>query len=339
MNNRKETLKQYLIKLYEILNKNNACFLKGAFVINDTNNKLKPLLYYNISTESNIKQKLLNMTHNKYLKVNTNISEIHFKNPLILNCINDTSNPISFKNIKFYVFGPNTKYVFLKLETNPTLSLPHFIRKSSMILKNNIEKINIKSRREDCYKYSFIGKGSDPCVSVKDIDISNSRMYKMCCLNIDCITEDISSEVIDWYNNKNILYLNNNVSNNIQQTQNDLHKMINKEEDLLNVYATEPDKTQQIKKNIEILQNARESIYGNEYYVASAINNYIFECIEKHSPSSHSKKNSPSSHSKKNSPSSHSKKHYTGGKTKKSKTKKAKQKKQKQKKQNKKSKN
>lgn len=136
----------YLRSLFFILSKNKECFIKGAYIINDTSGKLLDTLE-NLKITSNLFSRYIkNTTHNKYLQKGINLNEIILEKSIINNyCINcatgicNTCDIIEYNSIKYYPIikskDEKIKYIFLKLETSSTFTLSHALRKVNMLKK------------------------------------------------------------------------------------------------------------------------------------------------------------------------------------------------------------
>ena len=172
-------INNYLEQLYFYLG-DQFCFLSGAFVIEDTDDKLLKVLMNTKPQEFtyNIIQSHTTYFQGKKSKTNNNkqfyyddqsgftrttnmygFYETTLKIPHNIDCkcsnktSNETSNKKQIKSMKWYKFEQNNKsFIFLKLEDNPTQSIPHLF---DAVKRYGLKKPNVSCRiprREDCNK-------------------------------------------------------------------------------------------------------------------------------------------------------------------------------------------
>jgi hypothetical protein len=157
----------YCRYLYKYLNDTKTCFISGAFVIDDQNNKLKPLLK---KAKSYQLSKLLPKTHHDFIpyekedSICQGICEIHLTPSFKAFC---NKNNKEFKgNVKWYTFnnlenkeGGEQRFIYFKLEQSKTLSHHHIknaflryvVHSDHYKSKSESESdTNIIHRREDC---------------------------------------------------------------------------------------------------------------------------------------------------------------------------------------------
>ena len=139
-----ENLVKYIKGLMFITSLNGECFIKGAYVIHDSNNKLVECLKMLITHRFTIG------THRTFIKcdqnpsshtgldcnilyeinLNSHNTKIEIKTGECSGLANNSDNnivdcgEIVYKNLKFNIIG-NTNYIYLKLETAPTMSFNH----------------------------------------------------------------------------------------------------------------------------------------------------------------------------------------------------------------------
>jgi hypothetical protein len=158
-NQEKRKLVEYINLLYKVLNKTDSCFIKGSFVIDDCNNKLKPILAKAqsdklIPMESHIGFVPYNGLY-KICSKSNGLCEVNLsKYPVTINC---GEHSLERKNIKWYTFN-NTKdkndpqrFVFFKLEGSSTLTVSHL--KQAIVryaLRRPSDSPSLPTRREDC---------------------------------------------------------------------------------------------------------------------------------------------------------------------------------------------
>lgn len=149
----------YLRSLFFILSKNKECFIRGAYIINDTSGKLLDILQKLKITSNLFSRYIKNTTHNKYLQNGINLSEIILDKPIINNyCINcatgicNICDIIEYNSIKYYPIikskDEDIKYIFLKLETSSTFTLSHALRKLNLLK----QEAKIKHETNKTYK-------------------------------------------------------------------------------------------------------------------------------------------------------------------------------------------
>jgi hypothetical protein len=190
----KQKMKKYCQLLYEYLKATKTCFVKGAFVIDDENGKLKDLLREgqkksekknNIITLPNLlashkdfgpdvnKESDICPSESGICEINlTNIDDVfdlyctdEYKNDKYLKPKFESVRQLK-KNIKFYFFNNNQskagksrdRFVFFKLELDPTVSLAHLLlafKRYKLGIDESLDTFPI--RREDCRKDTKTG--------------------------------------------------------------------------------------------------------------------------------------------------------------------------------------
>lgn len=153
----KQQLSNYVKGLYEILGQTKACFLSGAFVIEDPENRLSKILTRAKGTT----------LKNRFLKSHTSfnphtkgacegVCEVHI--PDFIGKCGDESR--TYRNIKWYTFNNKEdqaknpeRFVYFKLETMKTFTSGH-VRNASerYLLGKQPHESKLPKRREDCLK-------------------------------------------------------------------------------------------------------------------------------------------------------------------------------------------
>ena len=156
---------KYIQGLYQYLG-DKYCFLSGAFVIDDTNQRLFKLLYSNPKTP-------LGGLLSSHLKFNQHkvkpkdpeyfLYETRFKAPIKISCkCKDNPNDIAsreFRSMKWYKFLENNKhFVYLKIEDYRTVSVEHGINAVSRYIFHHSNASCREDRREDCEKGGTVCK-------------------------------------------------------------------------------------------------------------------------------------------------------------------------------------
>lgn len=150
-------LAEYVRGLYTMLNNVGACFLSGAFVIDDRNHHLKLLLQAG-KGRTLIGPLMSHTSLQPYTQgVCGGVCEVHLTD-VPLSC--GGAERRVYRNIKWYTFNNRAdgaaepeRFVYFKLETQPTLSLAH--ARSAIdryVLKKETHKSSLQRRREDCVK-------------------------------------------------------------------------------------------------------------------------------------------------------------------------------------------
>ena len=214
-------IKKYIEKIYFLLRLNDVCFVKGAFVIYDPSKKLindfnkiprerlaavmSPLFKSNNAYQYALPIK----SHTIFMNKNTNMNEMLEINIIKCNqCRLDISCSDSIfrniTNIKYYIFGTKLEYIYIKLETSPTLTMNH-LKKMTLQYGPGSRKIKQEqlsgeiTRREEC-------KNNDKCdYHTNDIEIANR--FKIDNNNILDINQ---LEIKEWYNKNHFLISGSN---------------------------------------------------------------------------------------------------------------------------------
>lgn len=146
-------ISKYFDNLFKFLNK--YCFIKGAFVIADDNEKLFDLLKYTDNKyQSDLTAHKLE-SHIIYKDETEHLMEINLESfPITINCNADPNCQRSriCKSFKWYRFNDNGhKFIFVKPEREPTVTIAHAINAvNRYYLKTGKEEECVHHRREDC---------------------------------------------------------------------------------------------------------------------------------------------------------------------------------------------
>jgi len=145
-------ISNYLHHLFKFLDK--YCFIKGAFVIEDTEGRLFELLNgVTMYTMNLTKLGSRFETHTTY-KDTYPLMEIDVRlYPIIVECTAEKCKMVrTFGSFKWYRFTNNGKqFIFIKPERSPTLTLIHGVYAvNRYILKSGKQVECIQHRREDC---------------------------------------------------------------------------------------------------------------------------------------------------------------------------------------------
>ena len=159
-NEAKKQLVNYINLLYKVLNETNSCFVKGSFIIDDHDNKLKPILQKAQSSKPIPMESHMGFRpykgEAKICSKSNGLCEVNLSSyPVTINC---GEHSLERKNIKWYTFN-NTedknnpqRFVFFKLEGFSTLTLSHLTRAvSRYVLKKPSDLDSLPTRREDCH--------------------------------------------------------------------------------------------------------------------------------------------------------------------------------------------
>jgi hypothetical protein len=146
-------ISKYFDNLFKFLNK--YCFIKGAFVIADDNEKLFDLLKYTDNKyQTDLTANKLE-SHIIYKDETEHLMEMNLESfPITINCNADPNCQRSriFKSFKWYRFNDNGhKFIFVKPEREPTVTIAHAMNAlNRYYLKTGKEEECLHHRREDC---------------------------------------------------------------------------------------------------------------------------------------------------------------------------------------------
>lgn len=205
-------ISKYFDNLFKFLNK--YCFIKGAFVIADDDEKLLNLLTDIEDTKYKTDLTALNLeSHIIYKDKLEHLMEMNLEShPITANCkadVNCTRTRI-YKSFKWYKFYDNGhKFIFVKPEREPTLTLEHGKYAINRYWRESGKKVEdcMRHRREDCYKddnCDYIGEPL-PYRNFKQVIINNiaydvEETYKRKG-DEAFIIEPVSEFIIDLINN------------------------------------------------------------------------------------------------------------------------------------------
>lgn len=295
-------IQSFLQRLYELMNMNGVCFLKGAFVIELSGvslqeinssknfravNSLKNSLAKNLLLAKNIKFPFNALkSHTVFIQhkiTETPFFEIYFNPLLKLRCqkknkkaINNSNDTIDKENLKFYFFESNGKtFVYMKLEEAATLTVKHAI--------SAFKVYKLKKSRNNNNHHNH----HNSSIGTKKASLAQTVSKKMSRLLTFNENNQASSSLI---NNQNNRRNNRRNTNKIPTRREDCLregcKCLGSPENLKNCQW--PPDFKWFNSNQSFLlkedRNNQHIRAGDEFFVSKTIADKLFEMVENQKP-------------------------------------------------------
>lgn len=217
-----------LANIFSILDKNNMCFIGGALVIEDPENKIFNLLTYDIPdidpnyklTLSNYTNMIQTLTHSSFSDrfepsgitpktpdfiipkskcINNNFKCNKFERKIYIekickNCVTDDSDVEVKQSLLYYPFKDlnNNNYLYIKLESHPSISIGH----TKAAIDTYVTKTRFNSDSKTCNPRRESTKDLESWKN--EFKNKDSKYYRTLVNNK--ILDNTDLEFIDYYN-------------------------------------------------------------------------------------------------------------------------------------------